>query len=271
MIFFMVLILIFYFIGIQNLLLVTISLQVDYESVIGFGPKSIHYGQPDLLQKSLARVSQLYNKSNQAQAKGNHHILSAPVSDRRPPDTNAAITRASKLLLEQTSTLPEPGNKSLAIKQQPKKSTTQLEIDEEISKLIKSSAKEENIMKLPEFYQSYPHKANSCYITGPLEALYTSYLSHQVFWTEKIGTQLNNSGLKQIFDSFKIRFEASGKPSQISGSLIKVNFKKKFIIKLIYLFIILIYILSRHVSLSDKKLSLEVLERTRNLVLLTVG
>src|SRR5436305_2863450 len=138
--------------------------------MIKFDSTSIHYDQPYLLQESLTQASQLHDELKSSQTWSNHHVISAPVSDHHPPDTKAVIARASKPLLEDTQTLSNSSNKDPLTWQQPEEElATQLEADEEHgdateepSKLVEHSSrsisKEKDIIELPMFYQSYPHK-----------------------------------------------------------------------------------------------------------------
>jgi hypothetical protein len=73
---------------------------------------------------------------------------------------------------------------------------------------------------LPKSYQSYPHFRNSCYITSPLELLYSCYLHDRDFWAEHVGHLHDEFGLKLIYKSFLIREQDTGINAAIQVSLL---------------------------------------------------
>lgn len=212
-------------VGIETLLLFCITTQSDYEQVIECGLQSLRYGLPNPSEKTLARVRQLYGEPSSGRDAVVRKSLSAPISDRRPPDTNAAVARAQKNRPLNES----PSVRSRRISQLNSKYTNsdQPELTEQLADLIQGKdagrSKPKIFAELPKFYQSYPHRLNSCYITAPLEGLYTGYLRSRKFWNDHISKLPEGSGLKIIYESFQMRELASGTSAQIQRDIAKVG------------------------------------------------
>jgi hypothetical protein len=143
------------------------------------GSQSVRYGYPSSSQGTLERVKQLFGQPIPYRKTVNRRGLSAPASDRRPPDTTLALTK--------TTQKPTPRNLKLS--------------------------------ELPKHIQSYKQYRLSCYVTGPMEALYSVYLRHQETWTKAILSLPDSYGLKVIYESFRKRDQASGSSNQIANAI----------------------------------------------------
>jgi hypothetical protein len=117
-------------------------------------------------------------------SRGKNFKKGAGTKDRRPPDT-------TKDLLNNNT------------KNQPAKIKPSINNKKEIKK-----------------YQSYPHFRNSCYITSLLELLYKYYLTDKEWWSNNVGTMINNnnSGLKKLYSSFIMREQLTDKSKKSSYS-----------------------------------------------------
>lgn len=156
------------FIGLESLLLLCSSLQADYESFLTRGPEAIKYGNSDHRKQSSKSVGNLFGEktpNKMIELKN----LSAPVSDRRPPDTNDALAKSARKS-EDSKKSKKPFVKALkggnVSKLRPRESEAS----------FGPMTAEEADMELSTEYQSYPHKSNSCYITAPMEVIYASYI-----------------------------------------------------------------------------------------------
>jgi hypothetical protein len=153
------------------------------------GSQVLHYGHPELWERTFSRVNSIYGQSHHDTNKFSKPS-SAPVSDRRPPDTNDALGKANKKYVQ---------------KSRPRKSLVKSLRGRAVDQLMESGS-----ASLPKNYQSYPHFNNSCYITSPLELLYSCYLYDRNFWAEHVGHLGDDFGLKLIYKSFLMREQNKG-------------------------------------------------------------
>lgn len=181
--------------GLENLLLLCSSLQSDHEAFLTQGPTALKYGNTDQWKQSSKRVGSLFGQKSPTKTLELKN-LSAPVSDRRPPDTNEALSAGRK----------RSGSKK------------------PIKTLIKAFGTEGiSVDFYIKEYQSYPHKANSCYITAPMEVLYASYIRAPAVWSKYIEDLPEGDGMKKIWQSFLFRKLAEGSNSNnIKSELCKV-------------------------------------------------
>jgi hypothetical protein len=138
----------------------------------------IRYGSPNDIQSTLSKVRNIFGEGKPYRRTPLRH-LSAPASDRRPPDTIKALIKKKKPFS--------------------KKAQNSLNIERP------SIAKGRTFINE---YQSYPHKNNSCYVTAPLEILYALYLSHMEAWKQASINLSDKSGIMILLRSFHIRDKA---------------------------------------------------------------
>lgn len=183
-------------------------MQADFEAYLNQGPGSVKYGDPDLWKRTLPRVSSIFGQKSSQVQKNILKSASAPASDRRPPDTNSTLTKSNQQLSKkirgrQKKAFVEALGQGISTRK------TRQQHSKEIADLPIIEAERNKVNPMPlDSYQSYPHKANSCYITAPLEVLYTAYLRDQTFWEEHVGTLPDGFGLKVINKSFITRDKA---------------------------------------------------------------
>src|SRR5215472_3301110 len=134
------------------------------------GSQAIRYGQPERWKLTSSRVGLIFGQPRKLLQ------ISAPVSDRRPPDTSDALGKANtrrrgRPLVKKTLGNALGGEANGKRPSQQQTNEAAMLIGEE-----KGLNPSKAIVELPENYQSYPHHRLSCYITAPLEVLYTCYL-----------------------------------------------------------------------------------------------
>jgi len=145
--------------GLENLLLFVIALEVDYENKSK--GHSLKYGHDEPWKK----VAELYGTTKSSRGKKSK---GAGVNDRRPPDTAEAILKNKS----------SNDNKNLDVSNHKKE--------------------KQKVIELPKKYQSYPHWRNSCYITSLLELLYVNYLHAIPWWSTNVGTITHDSSMKPV-------------------------------------------------------------------------
>lgn len=193
------------------------ALQADHELYQAQGPTAVKYGNPELWIRTSQRVGKIFGK----ESSGKWKQTGAPASDRRPPDTNEALARENAQL-KQSRRPRKPLVQTLT-----GRSRIKLSHESDIGDSAALFQKEKTVSSKDSRrtgYQSYPHKANSCYITAPLEALYASYVRHRLFWSQCMRDLPEGSGPKLIFQSFLLRDKATGSPKDIRAALSEVNF-----------------------------------------------
>jgi len=186
------------------------------------GSQAIRYGQPERWKLTSSRVRSIFEQPNPSEPRKLLQI-SAPVSDRRPPDTSDALGKANtrrrgRPPMKKTLVNALGGKANGKRPSQQQTSEAAMLIGEE-----KGSNSSKAIIELPENYQSYPHHRLSCYITAPLEVLYTCYLKDQEFWAVNVSSLSTEFGLKTLYDSFVMRDQASGSAREVTKATSAVS------------------------------------------------
>jgi hypothetical protein len=204
--------------------LICASLQADFELYLEQGPSAVKYGDPDLWKRTLPRVSSIFGQKSSREEKNILKSASAPVSDRRPPDTNDTLAKGNeqlsrKIRIRQKKAFVE----ALGGGTWTKKTKLQ-DVKESGGSPVRVAAKNKDAPVLLHGYQSYPHKANSCYITAPLEVLYTAYLRDWTFWDGFVNTLPDGFGLKLISESFTMRDKAKNSHPKMIATVSEVEY-----------------------------------------------